>query len=221
MDVTFIALGLLACAWAVLLLPDLRNRGGSSGRANSVQSFRDQLSGLDRTRPSPYGRPVTRSGAGRRPAGVRTPGPAAPTARHTSPVGVTRPGARPVVTRGSGGRANAGRAGSAGRSPGVVRPVGVPVAARAGFVPRSSEHAARRRRVVLLALVGLAVVTLVGGLVGPRSVLGLHLVVDVALAAYAYLLGERASQVRRRVGPVVLRDDDLDDPVLHRKAAGS
>ncbi len=74
---------------------------------------------------------------------------------------------------------------------------------------------------VLLALVGLAVVTLVGGLVGPRSVLGLHLVVDVALAAYAYLLGERASQVRRRVGPVVLRDDDLDDPVLHRKAAGS
>ena len=52
MGLTFIAIVLLASAWAAILLPDLRNRGGAPRRNNSVKSFNQQLSGLGRTRPS-------------------------------------------------------------------------------------------------------------------------------------------------------------------------
>jgi hypothetical protein len=191
--VTFIALGLLACAWAVLLVPDLRNRGGSSHRSNSVKSFRDHLSGLDRTRP-PH--------LGGRPTG-RPSGPMAGPVRR--PVAATRP----VV---------------AGPRGPVRAPVRTLPGPRSPLVPRSAAEAARRRSLVLAALVGLAFVTLVGGLVGPRALLFVHLLVDAALAGFAYLLWERSARSRLRGSSLVTLsrvDDDGDDVVLRREATGS
>ncbi len=52
MGLTFIAIALLGVAWAFLLVPDLLGRRGAPRRSNSVTSFRDHLSGLDRTRPA-------------------------------------------------------------------------------------------------------------------------------------------------------------------------
>jgi Flp pilus assembly protein TadB len=48
---TFIAIVLLVAAWAALLLPDLRGRGGPSRRSDSIASFSRQLSTLERARP--------------------------------------------------------------------------------------------------------------------------------------------------------------------------
>jgi hypothetical protein len=197
--VTFIALGLLACAWAVLLVPDLRNRGSSGGRANSVKSFQDQLSGLDRTRPQHQGaRPA--------PRGVR-PGPV--------------PGARP------GGPTQRPVRGTATGAParGPVRRAPLPAPrASSPFVPRSRAEAAQRRLLVLAVLVGLSVLTFLAALVGPRVLLFVHLLVDAALAAYAYLLWERASRSRARHSSLVtlstMADDDTD-LVLRRRASGS
>lgn len=188
MGVTFIALGLLACAWAVLLVPDLRNRSSSSNRSNSVQSFRDHLSGLDRTRPShtgvrPAGRP-TRPASG--PAGRPvTVGPRVASTGHRGPVR-----ALPVST-----------------SP---------------FMPRSAAEAARRRSLVLAALVGLAFVTLVGGFAGSRLLLFVHLLVDAALAGFAYLLWERSARSRLRESSLVtLSRVDDDEVALRHEATGS
>jgi Flp pilus assembly protein TadB len=47
---TFIAIVLLAAAWAALLLPDLRRRGPSR-RSDSIATFSRQLSTIDRARP--------------------------------------------------------------------------------------------------------------------------------------------------------------------------
>jgi Flp pilus assembly protein TadB len=47
---TFIAIVLLAAAWAALLLPDLRRRG-SSRRSDSIATFNRQLSTIERARP--------------------------------------------------------------------------------------------------------------------------------------------------------------------------
>jgi Flp pilus assembly protein TadB len=48
---TFIAILMLAAAWAALLLPDLRRRGGPSRRSDSIANFNRQLSTIDRARP--------------------------------------------------------------------------------------------------------------------------------------------------------------------------
>ena len=42
MGLTFIAVVLLAAAWAAILLPDLRNRSSAPRRADSVKLFRQQ-----------------------------------------------------------------------------------------------------------------------------------------------------------------------------------
>ncbi len=211
MGVTFIALALLACAWVVLLAPDLRNRGGGRSRSNSVKSFRDQLSGLDRTRPQ-HGGPR----AGGRPSRPMS-GPMGGAVRR--PVAGTRPaaGARPV-------------GGHAARGPvrGPVRAVpgaGSSLGPRSSLLPRSSAEAAQRRMLVLAVLAGLAFVTLVGGLAGPRVLLFVHLLVDAALAGFAYLLWERSARSRSRGSSLVtlsrIDDDGDDDVVLRREATGS
>jgi cytochrome c-type biogenesis protein CcmH/NrfG len=48
---TFIAIVLLAAAWAALLLPDLRGRGRPSRRSDSIAMFNRQLSTIERARP--------------------------------------------------------------------------------------------------------------------------------------------------------------------------
>lgn len=209
MGLTFIAVVLLAAAWAAILLPDLRNRSSAPRRSDSVKSFRQHLSGLDRTRPgvttrSPYGRPVASApGAAMRrprPAPARSAGGLGP--RASAPV---RPGG-PV-----------GPVRTAGVRPSPARPVG---AASSAFVPRSRVEAARRRQLVLAVLAGLALVTLLGGLAVSSALLVLHLLVDAALGVYGYLLWERASRTRARSSFLTLDKVD-DDLTLRREASGS
>ncbi len=66
---------------------------------------------------------------------------------------------------------------------GRPRNVGARIAARLALRAAASTPAHRRRR-TLLVLLGLAVSTLFGGLVGPSMLLVLHLLVDVALVLF-------------------------------------
>jgi hypothetical protein len=193
---TFIAVVLLAAAWAAILLPDLRNRSSAPRRTDSVKSFRQQLSGLDRTRPgvttrSPYGRPV----AAASPDAARRPRPAAP-------------------ARAAGGLGPRAAAPTRSLAP---RPMVTP---RSAFLPRNRNEAAQRRRLVLALLVATALLTLLGGLVVTGALFILHLLVDAALGVYGYLLWERASRTRARSKFLTLDTVD-DDVVLRREATGS
>ena len=208
MGLTFIAVVLLAAAWAAILLPDLRNRGSAPRRSNSVKSFRQHLSGLDRTRPG--------AGYGAAPNG----------------------GARPLANRaGTSARPLHGPAtGATGHStPSSARPGGpsarprprTATAPRSSMLPRNRAEAAQRRLVTLAALVGLALVTLLAGLVAARALLLVHLLVDAALGAYVYLLWERSARARtRRSSLVTLGDTSVADGSatvthLRREATGS
>ena len=82
-------------------------------------------------------------------------------------------------------------AGSAARTHSVGGPIPV-------LAPRTVGEAARRRREVLMALSGAAVLTLFAAIgVGGIAVL-LHVVVDIALAAYAYALVQRRNDEAER-----------------------
>jgi hypothetical protein len=90
-------------------------------------------------------------------------------------------------------------------------------------MPRSAAEAARRRSLVLAVLAGLAFVTLIGGVAGPRVLLFVHLLVDAALAGFAYLLWERSARSRVRGSSLVTlsRVDGDEEIVLRREATGS
>jgi Flp pilus assembly protein TadB len=166
---TFIAIVLLAAAWAALLLPDLRGRGGSSRRSDSIANFNRQLSTIERARPG------------------------------------HRPSARVV--------AFPQRAGA------PVRPVGRP--SGSSLAPRSSAHARKRRQNLLLALLGVAVVTLVAGIVVMPLLLVVHLVADAALGGYVYLLVQHRNQMYERRTTRDLRAGYEAPPVARRRASGS
>jgi hypothetical protein len=195
---TFIAIVLLAGAWAAILLPDLRNRGTAPRRNNSVKSFRQQLSGLDRTRPQGI---APRPGASSRPTAPRRDG------------GVRAAHARPVAPR------VAGAPGSVARR--------LPASAldqRSSLMPRNRAEAAKRRLLTVALLAGLAVVTLLAGVFVNRTLLLGHLVVDALLAAFVYLSWERTNRsATRRSSLVTLApEDDLESvSPLVRRAAGS
>ncbi len=206
MGLTFIAVVLLAAAWAAILLPDLRNRGSAPRRSNSVESFRQHLSGLDRTRP----------GAGYGAAPNR--------------------GARPLTNRaGTSARPLHGPATTAHSTPSSARPGGpsarprprTATAPRSSMLPRNRAEAAQRRLVTLAALVGLALVTLLAGLVAARALLLVHLLVDAALGAYVYLLWERSARARTRrsslvtLGAQSVADGSATVTHLRREATGS
>lgn len=76
--------------------------------------------------------------------------------------------------------------------------------ARSAAAPEDLEEvaahrptAAERRRRLLLALLGLALGSLVAGVLGPRALLGLHLIADLLLVAFVVHLRRQA--VRRQV----------------------
>lgn len=186
MGLTFIAIVLLAGAWAAILLPDLRNRGGAPRRNNSnnsVKSFNQQLSGLDRTRPS----------------GLRRPSPAsrAPFARRESAMNTPRPRTGPA------GRAPVAAARPGAPTPGARRRPNPPLDARSSMMPRTGAEAAKRRVLTASVLVSLAFVTLVGGLVVTRTLLFGHLVVDALLAGFVYLSWERSNRAGARRSSLV------------------
>lgn len=87
---------------------------------------------------------------------------------------------------------------------GRPRNVGARIAARLALRAAASTPAHRRRR-TMLVLLGLAVSTLFGGLVGPSMLLVLHLLVDVALVLFVVHCRRqavlRAGRRARRAAP--------------------
>jgi hypothetical protein len=75
---------------------------------------------------------------------------------------------------------------------------------------------------VLFALVGLAAVTLVAGVVLGRQLLVVHLLVDVALAAYVALLVQHNKQlVDQRARRAAPRAVEAEVRPMRRRASGS
>ena len=95
------------------------------------------------------------------------------------------------------------------------------------MLPRNRAEAAQRRLITLAVLVGLALVTLVGGLVAARALLFVHLLVDAALGGFVFLLWERSARTRtRRSSLATLADrpglgESSSPPLLRREASGN
>jgi hypothetical protein len=189
---------ILVLMWvAVLLPPHLRNRGGS-GSGNSMNSFRRKLDTLERSTPfpganghvSPYlpvnSRPVAGPQPldGPLPAGSRHPlqgsGPRlVPMPRDGQPVAGAEPESESAYLL----------APAPDLEPSWNDPVSEPV--REGRVPAgvaSARAARKRRRDVLFTLMAASGITLVMGLVLGTPLLFIHLLCDVALGGYVYLL---------------------------------
>ena len=218
MGLTFIAIVLLAGAWAAILLPDLRNRGGAPRRNNSVKSFRQQLSGLDRTRPQntrPHNM-VPRPGLTSRP----------PTARPGAPMMTPRP------RTGTAGPAPTRVARTTAPMPSSRLRPNAPVDTRSSMMPRNRVEAAKRRALTASVLVGLALITLIGGIAVNRTLLFAHLLVDAVLAGFVYLSWERSNRAGARRSSLVTlgRDRDAEQaghdevatvsPIARRAAGG-
>jgi len=204
---------ILVVMWvAVLLPPYLRNRGGS-GSGASMTSFRRKLDTLERSTPfsganghvSPY-LPVSNSGVNGPqpldrplPAGSRHPlqgggGPRLvpmPGNGHVTPIGVAAvPEASYLL------------APSADLEPNWSDPAAAAPRASDRAVPTSvtaSRAARKRRRDVLYTLLAACGVTLLMAVVlGTPFVLVLHLLCDVALGGYVYLLVNMAKSKAER-----------------------
>jgi cytochrome c-type biogenesis protein CcmH/NrfG len=163
---TFIAIVLLAAAWAALLLPDLRQRGGSSRRSNSIAKFSRQLSTIDRARPG------------------------------------QQPSARVVAfpQRGSAARRPAPRPSSA-------------------LSPRSTAQARARRQNVLLGLLAIAVLTLVAGVFVSPMFFAVHVLADLVLGGFVYMLVEHRNSSFERRTKLELRGEY--EHLQRRRASGS
>jgi len=160
--VTLLVLVILAVMWVVVLVPPLLRSRQDSRPSDSVVSFRRQLSTLQRT--GPQLRPVGRSQAPR-------------SARSLTSVGgphVGRANYAPSYGHGQGG-------------------YGYGQSARASFGAgsyRMSKVAARRRRQNILFVLAVAAAGTLLLALGSAStpVWYAHIVVDVLLAGYVYLL---------------------------------
>ena len=173
MGLTFIAIVLLVAAWAALLLPDLRRRGGVPRRSgNSIESFNRQLSTLDRARPG------------------------------------QRPGARVVAFPQRPAAVGVPRRAAASRS--------------ASLAPRNRVHARQRRQQVLFGLAAIAFLTLVAGIVISPLLLVVHVLVDIALGGYLWLLVDhRNRRYERETKRQLLGVVDVSPRPLRRTASGS
>lgn len=170
MALTFIAIVLLAAAWAALLLPDLRGRGGgSSRRSDTIANFSRQLSTIERTRPG------------------------------------QRPSARVVAFP----------------QRGPVQQQRSPRSSNSSLSPRSTVQARQRRRNVLFALVGLAIVTLAAGIIVSPIFFVVHLLVDAALGGFVWMLVEHRNRAYEQRSSRDLRAVPDVAPLERRRAAGS
>lgn len=186
----------LALIWAVVLLSWLRSRtAGSFG--DSIGTFRRHLRVLEKTGP------VT----------------VLPANRMRGPSGIEAAGFTPVPLRPRQGTPRPGLAAQRGRSGAIggYRSTGGRPALD-GMVALRRRRGQKRRRDILLGLIGLAVVTLLLGLIpGLHTILYFQVIVDLLLAGYVALLvrmrnlsAERAAKVTylppvRPVAPGVVR----------------
>ena len=168
MALTFIAIVLLAAAWAALLLPDLRGRGGgSSRRTDSIANFSRQLSTIERTRPG------------------------------------QRPSARVVAFPQRGPAANQARQASGSLS------------------RRSNMQARQRRRNVLLAIASVAAISLLAGVFISPIFFVVHVLADLALGGFVWLLIEHRNRAYEQRTTRELRTMPEATPMPRRRAAGS
>ncbi len=175
----------LALIWAVVLLSWLRSRtAGSFG--DSIGSFRRHLHVLERTGPLTV-LPANRM---RGPSPIDAPAfaPVSLRPRISEPPPLPSLAARRAAGAGPAGYRSAGvRAGAPGPSPATLR----------------RRHSQKRRRDLLLILVGLAALTLVLGFIpGLHALLYVQVVFDLLLIGYLALLvrirnlnAERAAKV--------------------------
>jgi Flp pilus assembly protein TadB len=165
---TFIAIVLLAAAWAALLLPDLRGRGGgSSRRTDSIANFSRQLSTIERTRPG------------------------------------QRPSARVVAFPQRGPAAHQ------------------PQRQSSSLSPRSNMQARQRRRNVLLGLASLAGISLLAGVLVSPIFLVVHVLADIALGGFVWLLVEHRNRAYEQRTSRELRSMPEATPLQRRRASGS
>lgn len=166
---------IVAVLWLVVLGPGLVRRWAERRSTDSIGSFHRQLGILQRTRPSP-------GGAGRLslPVDGAVPEPA-------SAMAVAGPG---IVTGRRSGQEDRGEAASTGAVIGSSRRASGPVAGGRRRDPFFRPDACRRRRTVLLVLLGSVLTTAVlGTLPGAmHDLLVVTALTIVALAAYVLLL---------------------------------
>jgi hypothetical protein len=103
---------------------------------------------------------------------------------------------------GIGGPSLRSTGGTLARSGGSLARGGASIGAALATVPRTSNEARRRRRDVLVALGGLAVVTLLLALLVGGALWVLHLLVDIALLGYGWLVHEHETRLRERADKV-------------------
>ncbi|HEV3400193.1 MAG TPA: hypothetical protein VG078_00075 [Acidimicrobiales bacterium] len=187
------ALVVLAFLWAVVLIPPALRRRAEARPGDSIHEFDYQLAVLERSRPGVRRGSFDRSAArGLAPRPAARPAPSvASLAAHRARVNGQRPAAMPTRAF-----------------------------ARPGLPSPRRRAALRRRRDILVGLLATSALTLVLGILPAlRSMLMLHLVVDVLLIAYVALLirqrtlaAEREMKVRFLPGPRVM------EPALLRRS---
>ncbi len=172
---SIVGLIILAIIWAVYLGWYATQSKSNRRSGDSIASFRNQLAILERRAPGSGSRDFLGTAAG------------------NLPLSFASPGAR-------GRKGTAGR--SLGRSPGLSPVPGT----RMGSVPTPRTASApnlsgvrKRRRDVLVGLLGAAAATLVLGIFPPlRMLLVAHLLVDGILVAYVVMLIQIRNQAAER-----------------------
>jgi Flp pilus assembly protein TadB len=85
------------------------------------------------------------------------------------------------------------------------------------LAPRSAHEAARRRREVMVALVAAAVFTFLAAVAIGGAAIFLHVVVDLALASYAYALVQRRNdEAEREIKVHMLYPERVPEPAVVR-----
>lgn len=167
---------ILAVVWGVFLVPQIVRARSDRGPADSIGSFRNQLSTIERTLPGGH-------------------------ASRVSPIARRQPAAA------------------------TFSPVGAPMPSpRMAYAPPSRSELQRRRQNVLLALLGVVVLTLALGLLF-KPAFALNIVADLALAGYVTMLvrarsiaAEREMKVRYLPGPTLVRSPG---PAMLLRRSGS
>jgi hypothetical protein len=200
--VSLVVLLILAVVWGVFLVPQVLRARADRGPADSIGSFRNQLSMIERSLPD------TGMGGGR--AARR----AAAAAAASSQQPYYQPQAQGQVTTFPYAAQAYGSPMSSGSS----------LSSSSSSIAPSRSELQRRRQNVLLVLLALVVGTLALGLLF-RPAFALNIVADVVLAGYVALLvraraiaAERDMKVRYLPGPMTVSAQAADHRTLRTAA---
>lgn len=183
-------------AWLAVLVPMALRRHDSATSLKSTDRFSDAMRVLSRKGARDVLVPRRRQTLVV--SQTRSARPAARATGVTPATGVTATTAATRVTADTGVAATTGVTGVAA----TTWPLpAAPVELARAQLPAPGRTAAERRRRALLVLVGLMLLTLIAGLVGPAPLLGVHVACDLLLVAFVVHLRRQAvlrQQVLRR-----------------------